>query len=124
MKGFEPIIDPETGQITGYKTTVGGADTVFPFKQAVPYIKSVYTSVYTHSSWNYCRYESKMVIVPNGCKSFTINSVNGGDTLNATNATVSENTFTPKDASKDVTISWEMGSGNSFGGTYQIASYN
>lgn len=31
MGGFVPIIDPTTGKITGYKTTVGGADTVFPF---------------------------------------------------------------------------------------------
>lgn len=30
LGGFAPIID-ETGKITGYKTTVGGADTVFPF---------------------------------------------------------------------------------------------
>lgn len=30
MGGFEPIIDPETGKITGYRTEVG-ADTVFPF---------------------------------------------------------------------------------------------
>lgn len=35
LKGFEPIIDPETGQMTGYKTTIGGADTVFPFKTVV-----------------------------------------------------------------------------------------
>ena len=33
MGGFVPIIDPTTGKITGYKTTVGGADTVFPFSQ-------------------------------------------------------------------------------------------
>ena len=31
LKGFEPIVD-DTGKITGYKTTQGGADTVFPFK--------------------------------------------------------------------------------------------
>ena len=31
MGGFLPIIDPTTGKITGYKTDVGGADTVFPF---------------------------------------------------------------------------------------------
>ena len=30
LGGFTPIID-ETGKITGYKTSVGGADTVFPF---------------------------------------------------------------------------------------------
>lgn len=31
LGGFTPIIDPETGQITGYKTKVG-ADTVYPFR--------------------------------------------------------------------------------------------
>ena len=31
LGGFEPVIDPVSGQITGYKTKVG-ADTVFPFK--------------------------------------------------------------------------------------------
>ena len=32
LGGFEPIID-DTGKITGYKTTIGGADTVFPFSE-------------------------------------------------------------------------------------------
>lgn len=30
LGGFTPVID-ETGEISGYKTTLGGADTVFPF---------------------------------------------------------------------------------------------
>jgi len=30
LKGFSPVLD-ETGKITGYKTDIGGADTVFPF---------------------------------------------------------------------------------------------
>lgn len=30
LKGFEPILDA-TGKINGYKTDIGGADTVFPF---------------------------------------------------------------------------------------------
>ena len=33
LKGFEPILD-ETGKITGYKTEIGGADTVFPFSNS------------------------------------------------------------------------------------------
>ena len=33
LGGFTPVID-ENGKITGYKTTVGGADTVFPFKKS------------------------------------------------------------------------------------------
>lgn len=31
MGGFVPIINTSTGRITGYKTDIGGADTVFPF---------------------------------------------------------------------------------------------
>ena len=31
LGGFKPVIDENTGEITGYKTTIGGADTVFPF---------------------------------------------------------------------------------------------
>lgn len=31
LGGFTPVID-DAGKITGYKTSVGGADTVFPFK--------------------------------------------------------------------------------------------
>jgi len=37
LKGFEPILD-NTGKITGYKTSVGGADTVFPFIKGIEYI--------------------------------------------------------------------------------------
>lgn len=33
LGGFNPIVDETTGKITGYKTTVGGADTVFPFSE-------------------------------------------------------------------------------------------
>lgn len=36
LKDFEPILD-STGKITGYKTSVGGADTVFPFNSDVRY---------------------------------------------------------------------------------------
>ncbi len=37
LKGFEPVLD-DTGKITGYKTSVGGADTVFPFIKEIEYI--------------------------------------------------------------------------------------
>ena len=37
--GFEPVID-ETGKITGYKTSVGGADTVFPFNNGVTLLEN------------------------------------------------------------------------------------
>ena len=33
LQGFTPVIDESTGKITGYKTTIGGADTVFPFSK-------------------------------------------------------------------------------------------
>lgn len=33
LGGFNPIVDETTGKITGYKTTIGGADTVFPFSE-------------------------------------------------------------------------------------------
>lgn len=31
LGGFTPVIDETTGRITGYKTEIGGADSVFPF---------------------------------------------------------------------------------------------
>ena len=31
LQSFTPVIDENTGKMTGYKTSVGGADTVFPF---------------------------------------------------------------------------------------------
>lgn len=34
LGGFEPILDA-TGKITGYKTDIGGADTVFPFSREI-----------------------------------------------------------------------------------------
>ena len=39
LGGFTPVID-ETGKITGYKTSVGGADTVFPFSSGIPLFSS------------------------------------------------------------------------------------
>lgn len=35
LGGFTPVIDETTGEITGYKTAIGGADTVFPFSSSV-----------------------------------------------------------------------------------------
>ena len=34
LGGFTPVIDPETGRITGYKTE-RGADTIFPFSSVI-----------------------------------------------------------------------------------------
>ena len=41
LKGFTPVLDESTGKITGYKTTIGGADTVFPFSGNRIYIEKV-----------------------------------------------------------------------------------
>lgn len=38
LGGFTPVID-STGEITGYKTTVGGADTVFPFSSGASFAR-------------------------------------------------------------------------------------
>lgn len=46
MGGFLPIIDPATGKITGYKTDVGGADTVFPFSGSYTVIFRLTLSVH------------------------------------------------------------------------------
>ena len=56
LKGFEPVLD-DSGKITGYKTDLGGADTVFPFSQmsniellyAGHYGNSIYGSTYTYT---------------------------------------------------------------------------
>lgn len=41
LQGFTPVLDESTGKITGYKTTIGGADTVFPFSGNRIYIEKV-----------------------------------------------------------------------------------
>ena len=59
LKGFEPILD-STGKITGYKTSIGGADTVFPFPGDYTVIFRLTLSVHGHMdgknygsySWN------------------------------------------------------------------------
>lgn len=40
LGGFKPVINETTGEITGYKTTIGGADTVFPFSSIDKYTMS------------------------------------------------------------------------------------
>lgn len=47
LGGFVPVIDPATGKITGYKTAVGGADTVFPFSSFEELLSS---TIYTNSN--------------------------------------------------------------------------
>lgn len=49
LQGFHPVIDPETGQMTGYKTTVGGADTVFPFSS----VNKITIKLRIWGTWSY-----------------------------------------------------------------------
>lgn len=60
LGGFEPVIDETTGKITGYKTKIGGADTVYPFKSVV------HCGSYTESgSFNIADYGLQNVAVEN-----------------------------------------------------------
>ncbi len=60
LKGFTPVIDENTGKMTGYKTAVGGADTVFPFSGNYTVVFRLTLSIhgyidgknYGSSSWN------------------------------------------------------------------------
>ena len=47
LGGFTPVID-STGKITGYTTTIGGADTVFPFSN----INTIKISITTWTSFS------------------------------------------------------------------------
>lgn len=70
LGGFEPIIDA-AGKITGYKTSVGGADTVFPFSSgnAVELIGNISdgTSIDLKTNFPHLadKPESEFVFVPN-----------------------------------------------------------
>ena len=44
LQGFTPVINQTTGEMTGYKTTIGGADTVFPFNSGVKTGAYIYTT--------------------------------------------------------------------------------
>ena len=53
LKGFEPVLD-DSGKITGYKTDLGGADTVFPFSR--PEVIKKYKSN-SYSPINECSFD-------------------------------------------------------------------
>lgn len=60
LGGFTPVIDETTGKMTGYTTTIGGADTVFPFKSIT------HCGTYTESgSFNIADYGLSNVDVEN-----------------------------------------------------------
>lgn len=60
LQGFEPVIDSQTGKMTGYKTKVG-ADTVFPFSGAPTFVTIVGT-VRTAGTSNVYPFKSSYVI--------------------------------------------------------------
>ena len=92
-----------------------------------PYISNVYVAAYTNRTWNYGRYKSTITIKPNGCKSFTIDTIyQNSATYTITNATETEtNKFEPIDSTEDVVITYAEGEANNygFGGNYRIISY-
>ena len=92
-----------------------------------PYISNVYVNAYTNRTWNYGRYSSTITIKPNGCKSFTIDTINQKNAAyTISNATETEtNKFEPIDSTEDVIITYEIGQANNynFGGNYRIISY-
>ena len=92
-----------------------------------PYISNVTVDAYTNRTWNYGRYASIITIKPNGCKSFTIDTINQGSAkYTITNATETEtNKFEPIDSTEDVVITYATGQANNynFGGNYRIISY-
>lgn len=53
LGGFTPVIDEETGEITGYTTTIGGADTVFPFISNMSKLFSNYSFNSTNNVLNF-----------------------------------------------------------------------
>lgn len=102
--GFTPVID-ETGKITGYKTTVGGADTVFPFSPGGVLILSVaywtsltgcsYSSEYLEQTdWaNYKVLKScKGIAICNG---FGITSTGGGGSYQVSSGKGNGTTYNP-----------------------------
>lgn len=61
LGGFKPVIDESTGEITGYKTTIGGADTVFPFSSEINNAKE-----YVGKSSTYATFITGSITVPSG----------------------------------------------------------
>lgn len=88
LGGFKPVIDSSTGEITGYTTTIGGADTVFPFKGDVPsYIDcTLYTGNNNAASRttfnNSSGFIKGVTILSRSCQRININSQSGNAALN------------------------------------------
>ena len=71
LGGFTPIIDETSGEIIGYKTTIGGADTVFPFKSTEDYNIVVQKKGTTYTVD--CDSDKAMLISPVQSTSATLN---------------------------------------------------
>lgn len=89
LGGFAPIIDKATGQITGYKTTIGGADTVFPFKTAQK-VSALLSNTGTGGSvtapddgiavcvgWGYDTWGSDRINISSSCSTIVYDIANG-----------------------------------------------
>ena len=107
------------------------------YENTPPYIKSVVTSAYKNHEWAYIRLYPKIIVYPNGCKTFTLKRlINGNKTVtinNSTNASFEMDNndnyiITPINNDSDVIIDFgttEAGTlGNaSFDFTGEIISY-
>ena len=95
--------------------------------EKTPYISNIYVYAYTNRNWNYGRYSSEITIKPNGCKNFTIDTINQENAAyTITNAVeIDTNKFEPIDSTQNVIITYELGESNNyvFGGNYRIISY-
>ena len=75
LGGFIPVID-ETGKITGYKTNIGGADTVFPFSGGA---EEMTFGDFTGKAWSFWQ-NSETPTIPTVTydeNSITFTSING-----------------------------------------------
>ena len=103
LSGFEPVLD-STGRMTGYKTDVGGAGTVFPFTNKVPF------STQYRTTWAATNpgYTSGGRIPVSGYEKLTISNI------------TSSTTFHLDVYKKDGSVKYSR-SGTSINGTYDIA---
>ncbi len=77
LKGFEPVLD-ESGRMTGYKTSVGGADTVFPFTSSKLTIRgTIYADVRQNGQWMNRSSRSFTLTIQNGQTNISVESGDG-----------------------------------------------
>ena len=66
----------ESGKITGYKTKIGGADTVFPFKKGS--VKKIVSSMLTYTSGNTYTFTHDISSEYSEYNKLTVNDIIGG----------------------------------------------